>query len=73
MCVVWCVMCVDVEGALSRALLVGNFETAVDICIGDGRMVSIHTLTHTHTHTLTHTHTHTHTLTHTHTYTLTHS
>ena len=30
----------DVDGALSKALLVGNFEAAVDICIGDGRMVS---------------------------------
>jgi protein transport protein SEC31 len=28
----------DVDGALSKALLVGNFEAAVDICIGDGRM-----------------------------------
>ena len=50
-CVCVCVMCVDVEGALSRALLVGNFETAVDICIGDGRMVSIHTHLCTHLHT----------------------
>ena len=30
----------DIEGALSRALLVGDFETAVDICIGADRMVS---------------------------------
>ena len=31
--------CSDVEGALSKALLVGNFEAAVDICISDDRMV----------------------------------
>ena len=34
------VLLTDVDGALSRALLVGNFEAAVDICIGDGRMAS---------------------------------
>ena len=33
------VVCEDVEGALSKALLVGNFEAAVDICIADDRMV----------------------------------
>ena len=33
------VFVVDVEGSLSKALLVGNFEAAVDICIGDNRMV----------------------------------
>ena len=36
----YCVICyADVEGALSKALLVGNFEAAVDICIGADRMV----------------------------------
>ena len=34
------VLLTDVDGALSKALLVGNFEAAVDICIGDGRMAS---------------------------------
>ena len=30
----------DTEGMLSQALLVGNFEAAVDICISADRMVS---------------------------------
>ena len=33
-------LCEDVDGLLSQALLVGNFESAVDICIGADRMVS---------------------------------
>lgn len=31
----------DTDGMLSQALLVGNFEAAVDICISADRMVSI--------------------------------
>ena len=30
----------DTDGMLSQALLVGNFEAAVDICISADRMVS---------------------------------
>ena len=29
----------DVDGALAKALLTGNFEAAVDICIGADKMV----------------------------------
>ena len=29
----------DIDGMISQALLVGNFEAAVDMCIGADRMV----------------------------------
>lgn len=29
--------CVDTDGLISQALLVGNFEGAVDLCLNDGR------------------------------------
>ena len=29
----------DIDGMISQALLVGNFEAAVDICVGADRMV----------------------------------
>lgn len=32
---------IDTDGMLTQALLVGNFEAAVDICISADRMVSI--------------------------------
>lgn len=33
--------CADTDGMLSQALLVGNFEAAVDICVSSDRMVSL--------------------------------
>ena len=38
----------DTDGMLSQALLVGNFEAAVDICISADRMVSKNTQTNVH-------------------------
>lgn len=31
------VFCQDTDGLISQALLVGNFEGAVDLCLNDGR------------------------------------
>lgn len=31
------VLCLDTDGLISQALLVGNFEGAVDLCLNDGR------------------------------------
>ena len=36
----------DTDGMLSQALLVGNFEAAVDICISSDRMVSTTYIVH---------------------------
>ena len=32
----------DIDGMIIQALLVGNFEAAVDICVGADRMVRIY-------------------------------
>ena len=34
-----CLVFVDTDGLLSQALLVGDFEAAVDICVSADRMV----------------------------------
>lgn len=33
----WCCVFEDTDGLISQALLVGNFEGAVDLCLNDGR------------------------------------
>ena len=42
---------IDTDGMLSKALLVGNFEAAVDICISADRMVRTDRQTDKPTHT----------------------
>ncbi len=36
----------DTDGMLAKALLVGNFEAAVDICVSVDRMVSMYPQEH---------------------------
>lgn len=56
----------DVDGMLAKALLVGNFEAGVDICVSVDRMVSSSHYPHSihpphHPHTITHHTTYPHT------------